>query len=336
MKQLAVLGVFTVALGHALAQAPIAQCTDTLKFDTQTLDQNLLATLSAFSTMSEKSYENSKKDIQTSAVTAYGMFDGSYSEAQQKARDFQQLIAINSVSSWSSKFVSNTLSPLGAKAYADCVQATTGAPLAAWIENTQTRTPIVLKIKLGDAWTRANISVSGATPDRRPRRLSGGGSEDTLRFAVDPKKDFSATIAATNPQTRQTRTITVEQAAYRVVKLKPINATETQWVSCAAGCQGNTSGCSSTTGTTFVAPVGWSYDENSLKEDYTQARVVGGPGVKLNSNVFPLKNITKDSSGRIVRMIVTPVQCEGNDKDTLGTSTFPYSLRRNGFTVVEE
>jgi hypothetical protein len=328
MKQFvtALIFLMTVVL-PAYAQTPISECAQTLRYDTKSLDQNLLATLTAVSSMSESTFDSAKTDAAASGVTAYGIFDGSYSEAQQKARDYKQSFSIDQLTVWSSKFLSHTLSPEGARAYAECVRATSGAPVSAWIENTQSRNPINLKIKLGDAWTAAEISVDGASPNTAPTRLEGGGSEQTLRFEHNPSQSFSVTVTAKNPITSQTRSITVEQAPYRVVKLRAEHTTDEGWVSCAAGCGGNTAGCSTVEPYTFVAPATWSYDEDTLAVDYRRARVRGGPGVKFN-NVFPEKVPTK-SGGKLTRLTVTPRQCEGNSPHTQGTSTFPYTLRRS-------
>jgi hypothetical protein len=319
----------------AHAQTPLAQCAQTLKYDTQTLDQNLLATLTAVSSMSESTYESAKKDVKTNAYTAYGIFDGSYNEAQQKSRDYRQMFSQDQLTAWSSKFLSHTLSPEGARAYAECVRATSGAPISAWIENSQSHNLVIVKVKLGDAWTAATISVDGPQPALAASRLDGGGSEETLRFSINAKESFSTTINARNPQTNQTRSVTVDQGPYRNVTLERRDATDTGWVTCAAGCQGNTSGCSTSQGYTFVAPENWSYEENTLAPDYSQAKVLGGPGVKLNSNVYPEKAIAKNNAGQLIRLTATPRQCEGNSPNTQGTTTFPYSLRRTTLVAVE-
>lgn len=335
-KMLVAIAFALAAFSSALAQTPLSQCVQTLKYDVRTLDQNLLATLTAFSSMNEKTYEDAKKDIKSNAVTAYGIFDGSYSEAQQKSREYREMFAQDQLTVWSSKFLSHTLSPEGARAYAECVRATSGAPIAAWIENTETRTPISVKVKLGDAWTEADIAIDGAKPITSPSRLVGGGSEAILRFPVNPKESFSVTVTARNPSTKQTRSVLIEQGPYRTFKTEARNETDTGWVSCAAGCQGNTAGCGSSQPYTFVAPPNWYYDENTLAPNYAQAKVLGGPGVKLNSNVYPEKTATKNANGRLVRLVVTPRQCEGNSAHTQGTTTFPYTIRRTGFVVVEK
>lgn len=337
MKTSLVITLVALTLSaSAIAQTPIAQCAQTLKYDTKTLDQNLLATLTAFSSMSESTFESAKTDAKANGVTAYGIFDGSYSDAQQKSRDYRQTFSQDQLTAWSSKFLSHTLSPEGARAYAECVRATSGAPISAWIENSQSRNPVIVKLKLGDAWIAADISVEGARPTSEPSRLDGGGSEATLRFPKNPRESFSVTVTARNPDTNQTRSVTVEQAPYRTVSVEKKYATDVGWVSCAAGCQGNTSGCSNSQGYTFVAPPNWTYEEETLSPDYSQARILGGPGVKLNSNVFPEKAPTKNSSGGLVRLTVTPRQCEGNSPHTQGTTSFPYSIRRSGLVAVEK
>lgn len=322
--------------GTSIAQTLLAQCEGTLKYDTQELDQNLLATLTAFSSISESTFYSAKEAAKASGVTAYGIFDGSYESAQQKARAYRRTFLRDQYTSWSSQFLSHTLSPEGARAYAECVRVASGAPIAAWIENAQSRNPVVLKIKLGDTWTAADISVDGATPTTTPSRLNGGGSEQTLRFPHSPKKGFSVTVSARNPITNQTRSVTVEQAPYRNVKLETEYAIDTGWVSCAAGCGGNTAGCSNSQSYTFVAPPNWIYDEDTLAPDYSQAQVLGGPGVKLNSNVFPEKVPTTDENRRLVRLTVTPRQCEGNSAHAQGITKFPYSIRRSHVVAVEK
>jgi hypothetical protein len=337
MRKIIPIICLTLAMANpACAESIASQCAGTLKFDTKTLDQNLLATLSVLRTISESNYENMKSGGAFEAITGYGMFSGNYQEAKAKAHEYESMFSQDQLTAASSKFFSQTLSPEGARAYAECIRGVSGAPISAWIENTETRNPVIVKVKLGDAWTSANISVTGPTPDTAPAPLVGGGSEDTMRFEHTPSQPFSVTIKATNPQTNQTRTETLEQAGYRSFKVTSSYVTDTGWVTCAAGCNGNTSGCSTSTGYTFVAPPHFRYDESTLAPDYSQAKFLGGPGVKLNSNVFPEKSETRNSAGELVRLTVTPRQCEGNSGDTQGTTTFPYSIRRIGETVVEQ
>lgn len=322
-------GVFFTA---APASAQISQCADTLKFDTRTLSQNLLARLSAVSQMTERTFEETKRE---GGLDLIDIFSGSFSAARQKSREYTSKLSEEQRLAISSEFVSHTLSPAGARAYAECVRGVTGAPLAAWIENTQVRNPVVVKVRLGDSWMAADVTVTGAGSAVAPVRLEGGGSETSFRFAHTPSEPFSVSVTARNPQTNQTRTVDLEQAGYRSLSVVKRYATDTGMVTCGAGCQGNTAGCPLATPFTFVAPDGDQYEEETLAAHPDQAVILGGPGVRFN-NLTAGKAAGVDAEGRLVKLTVTPRNCEGNSAHTQGIVKFPYTIRRFGYSIIEK
>src|SRR6478672_2274181 len=87
------LVLVSAATFPASAQSIASQCAGTLKFDTTTLDQNLLAALSVLNSISESNYDAMKQGGAFEAITGYGMFSGNYSQAQQKAREYRSMFS---------------------------------------------------------------------------------------------------------------------------------------------------------------------------------------------------------------------------------------------------
>lgn len=333
MKIIAVI-VIAFACSPSIAEVSIGKCSDALQFDTTTLESNSIAALSLFNSISESEFEDTKKK---GGLNVVDLFSGTYSEGRKRAREYSSLLQQRSINISTDKFLNHTLSKDGARAYAECIRAATDSPVSAWIENARVKNPIVVKVRLGTAWTEGTISVSGATPETFNDKLQGGGSETTIRFEHPLNRTFSVTITLKNSKTEQTRTVSLERDVYRSVKIERTTRTEEGWVSCAAGCHGNTAGCAQSVPYTFSAGSGEWYESDKPVMNVARAELLGGPGIHLERNVFiQTSQIENDSSGRIIGVTGTPMQCEGYSPNTQSTVKFPITLRKSTWVAIEK
>lgn len=328
MKQMFVARAAALAVGVFFAAAPLQvkpamaqpqDCSRALQFDTSMVQRNSAMQLAILNTVNSSNYDAMKTNLSASIPEYFG---GSFSQFSEKRSQLQSSFSQQQQSTISETLYTRALSPAGAQAYALCIQGRQN--FVAWVSSTgiaQGRVAVTVRNNLPGNGS-IEFTVVGATPVNQPVPLTSG-SEQTLYFNSPRSEPFFAVINGRNAQSGANLSVpAIELPAYIEYRREdpeflPVIGTG----QCAAGCQGNTSGCQAPRSVTISAPDGFTLQPDTLRQ--TGRTLKGGIGI----NIDPPWTWTRTPIDAPLTMIGVPGMCDGADSRTQSTVEYEFTVR---------
>lgn len=159
-------------------------CNDLIQFDTVESSNSLVNFYSFLSFVNEQNYENAKNNISGSYLD---YFSGSYENFLEKKKNLTKLFQQIGYTDIQNNYRHHILSPVGAKAYAECIRENSKKQLSVWIESiTSDRIAIGIKNGLGGN-SIIDVTVENDSIEKKIELPSN--SEDFVIFNYDSKFD---------------------------------------------------------------------------------------------------------------------------------------------------
>jgi hypothetical protein len=309
----------------ALDSSPQGRCAETLQFDTVVLQKNYAAQLSVLNTITRSNYEQMKTNLGGSLGD---ILSGNFDQFSEKRSQMQSSFSLDQQVQISENLYQRILSPEGARAYALCIRAHDA--LVAWASSTgitSNKVAVTVRNNLPGTGTMT-YTVAGATPLNQPEELSSG-SEQTLIFNSPRNQEFFLVLNGKNVQSNASFSVPpIELPAYVEYQRIPEFQTVSGVGSCAAGCNGSTSGCQIHRPAILNAPMGFTLDPRSLRPG---TRTSTSPGI----NIDPPWTWTKSPEDAPVTMTGQPGQCDSGSAHTQQKADYEWLIQAVRYKTVK-
>jgi len=278
-------------------------CENLLQFDVTSISSDYASQFAALRVVSQQNYEQMKHKL---AASVPGYFDGDYQSFSLKRSKLNQLFAETGSTEIHRSYFTRSLSPEGARAYAECIARSSEKPVAAWVE-AATDSHIVIGLKTavtGDA--DVSYTTVGPTPINGATGTLKGGGQAALMFTYNPAMDFVVAFNATIAQTGGQHMVVVELPKRRRFERRTRHAEVAGFAVAGAGGHGNTAANPMWEDLDLVAPAGHYFLPETRRVVRTE--VVGGPGLSQYQIEW---RETKDAEGQVVKLTAHPVGMNG-------------------------
>lgn len=299
-------------------------CENLIQFNVEALNRNKATMFAALKFVNQENYAQMKERY---SATVPGYFDGDYENFKKERNKLTQLFIAAGYTSLQESYYRHSLSPEGAKAYAECVARTAQKPIAAWIEKvTDDFVAVGVRCGLGGS-VNVKYEVYGATPKNAPSILKAGGSE-VLLFDYNPKQPFIVAINATVQESGAQDSVVVDLPKVRNFEIRKEQKEVSGQMMAGAGCQGNTAGCQIYRDVILVADQDYYLLPNTL-------RVVREESFGSGLMRYSVSWVQDANEGPVRRMVGHPYGFEGNSGDTQGIGYITWAVTAEREYIVE-
>lgn len=280
-------------------------CENLLQFDVTAVSVDYASSFAVFRIINEQNYDSMKQKFSAN-VPDY--FDGNYESFSRKRSELNKLFAQSGTTEIHKSYFTRSLSPEGARAYAECVARQSEKPIAAWIEAI-TDSKIIVALQCGLSGN-VDVSYSVVGPQPEPANTSTGvltsGSRVPLMFSYNPAVDFVVAFSVKVSQTSAQDMVVVELPKRRRFEQKTRTIELTGYAKAGAGGNGSTVANPLWEDLELVAPPGYYLLPETRR--VTRNEIIGGPGL---SQYHLTWREEKNNEEKVVKLTAHPEGMNG-------------------------